>query len=172
MLDVRGVGYEVAMTPRDVTELPQIGEEVVVHTHLHVREDLMALYGFNSERGRDLFRVLIGTSGVGPSLALAMLSVLRPDELRRAVAAEDADLLVSVPGIGKRTAQKLILELKPRLTDADVEPAASSDLGKVREALEGLGYAPAEIREIAGHIPADAPLEEQVRAALQALGSR
>lgn len=172
MIDVAGVGYEVAMTPRDVAELPQIGEEVVVHTHLHVREDLLALYGFNSDRSRDLFRVLIGTAGVGPSLAMAMLSVLRPDELRAAVASEDPDLLVSVPGIGKRTAQKLILELKPRLTDADAELAATRGLGRVREALEGLGYGAAEIREIAEHIPADAPLEEQVRAALQALGSR
>lgn len=172
VVDVGGVGYEVAMTARDLAELPTVGEEIVVHTHLHVREDVLRLYGFNSDSGRDLFRVLLTASGVGPALALAMMGAIRPDELRRAVAAQDVDALTLVPGIGKRTAQKLILELGPKLGDADVAVVTGGDLSTVREALEGLGYGAAEIREIAEHIPADVPVEDQVRAALRALGRR
>jgi len=172
IVDVGGVGYELAMTPRDLAELPPVGEEIVVHTHLHVREDLLALFGFNSESGRDLFRILLSASGVGPSLALAMMGALRVEELRRAVVAQDVDQLTVVPGIGKRTAQKLILELGPKLGDVDVAVPGGGDLATVREALEGLGYAPAEIRDVVDVIPDDAPVEDQVRAALRALGSR
>ncbi len=172
LVEVGGVGYEVAMTPRDLAELPRVGDDVVVHTHLHVREEVLALYGFNSQAGRDLFRILLSASGVGPSLALSMMGAMRPDELRRAVAGEDVDLLTTVPGIGKRTAQKLILELRPKLGDAEAELVPSGGLGQVREALEGLGYAPSEIRDVAAEIPDDVPLEDQVRAALRALGSR
>jgi Holliday junction DNA helicase RuvA len=172
IVDVSGVGYEVAMTPRDLADLPAVGEEIVIHTHLHVREELLALYGFNTESGRDLFRILLSASGVGPALALAMMGALKPDDLRRAVASEDVDQLTIVPGIGKRTAQKLILELGPKIGDADVAVVGGGDLARVRDALEGLGYGAAEIREIAGDIPTDMPVEDQVRAALRALGRR
>ncbi|HDH03197.1 MAG TPA: Holliday junction branch migration protein RuvA [Actinobacteria bacterium] len=171
VVDVGGIGYEVSMTPRELAELPRVGDDVVVHTHLHVREEQLALFGFGTGAGRDLFRILLSASGVGPSLALSMMGAMQPDELRRAVAAEDVDLLVTIPGIGKRTAQKLILELGPKLGDPDAAMVAGGKLGQVREALEGLGYAPAEIREVAREIPDDAPLEEQVRAALRALGT-
>ena len=172
VIDVSGVGYEVHMTPRDMAALPAVGEEVVLHTHLHVREDVMAVYGFDGEPSRDLFRILLATSGVGPSLALAMLSALRPADLRQAVAAEDVDALTTVPGVGKRTAQKLILELAPKLGELTDAGPAGTDLAQVREALEGLGHAPAEIRDVLGTIPTDAALEDQLRSALQALGQR
>ncbi len=172
LLDVNGVGYEVALTPRDLAALPGLGEEIVLHTHLHVREDLMAVYGFDTESSRDLFRILLGTSGVGPALALAMLATFRPEELRRAVAAEDVDALTAVAGVGKRTAQKLILELAPKLGEFVGGPGPTSELAQVREALEALGYAPIEIREVLGDVPGDLPLEEQVRHALQVLGQR
>jgi len=132
----------------------------------------MALYGFDGDSSRDLFRILLGTSGVGPSLALAMLAALRPSELRQAVATEDVDALTMVSGVGKRTAQKLILELGPKLGEFVASTSPSSDLGQVREALESLGYAPVEIREVLADVPTDAPVEEQVRSALQALGNR
>ena len=172
LLDVARVGYEIQMTPRDLAALPSVGEEVVLHTHLHVREDVMALYGFDGESSRDLFRILLGTSGVGPSLALAMLAALRPSELRQAVATEDISALTTVSGVGKRTAQKLILDLRPKLGEFVQASASSSDLGQVREALESLGYAAVEIREVLADIPTDVPLEDQVRSALQSLGRR
>ena len=169
VLDVARVGYEIQMTPRDLAALPSVGEEVVLHTHLHVREDVMVLYGFDGESSRDLFRILLGTSGVGPSLALAMLAALRPSELRQAVATEDIGALTTVSGVGKRTAQKLILDLRPKLGEF-VEASSSTDLGQVREALESLGYAAVEIREVLADVPTDVPLEDQVRSALQSLG--
>lgn len=173
ILDVAGVGYEIAMTPRDLAALPGLGEEIVLHTHLHVREDLMAVYGFDAESARDLFRVLLGTSGVGPSLALAMLATLRPEELRRAVAAEDVDALTTVAGVGKRTAQKLILELAPKLGEFVASGSGTrGELSQVREALEALGYASIEIRDVLGAVPSGLTLEEQVRHALQVLGQR
>ena len=93
VLDVAGVGYEVVVTPRSVAQLPTVGEEVVVHTHLVVREDALVIHGFGSEAERDLFRVLLTASGVGPKVAMATLGALQPDEFRRAIAAEDIDTL-------------------------------------------------------------------------------
>jgi len=173
LLDVGGVGYEVAMPPCGLGELPPVGEEVVVHTHLHVREDQMALFGFTAEDERDLFRVLLGTSGVGPKLALAMLATLRPAELRRALISEDAAALTAVPGIGKRSAQKLILDLRARLDLPDAEMVGSgSAVAEVRQALEGLGYQPAEIREGLAGLDTEGSVEDLLRAALQRLGRR
>ncbi len=173
VVDVAGVGYEVALSPRSLGELPAIGEEAVVHTHLHVREDQMSLFGFCSEDERDLFRVLLGASGVGPKLALAMLGSLRPAELRRVVVTEDVDALTLVPGIGKRSAQKLVLELRARLELPESEMlGGGSALAEVREALEGLGYQAAEIREALSGLPADGAIEDLLRGALQRLGRR
>ncbi len=173
VVDVAGVGYEVLLAARTLAELPSLGEEVVLHTHLHVREDAMTLFGFPGEEERDLFRVLLGVSGVGPKVALAILSALRPGELRSAVAVEDAEALTVVPGVGKRSAQRLILELRPKLAAAEAElDPASSPLGALREALRGLGYGAGEIREVVSSVPGDLPLEEQLRRALQELGGR
>ena len=173
VLDVAGVGYEVAVTPRTVGELPPVGEEVVLHTHLHLREDGMALFGFTSESERQLFRMLITASGVGPKLALTVLGSSTADELRRIIVTEDVDSLTLVPGIGKRTAQKLILDLRPKLAQGDVDlVGSSSSSGRVREALETLGFGSAEIAEVLPSVDDSAPVEEQVRTALRMLGSR
>ena len=173
VLDVAGVGYEVAVTPRTVGELPSVGEEVVLHTHLHLREDGMALYGFTTESERQLFRMLITASGVGPKLALTVLGSSTADELRRIIVTEDVDALTLVPGIGKRTAQKLILDLRPKLAEGDVDlVGSSSSPSRVREALESLGFGSAEIAEVLPSVDDSAPVEEQVRTALRMLGSR
>ncbi len=171
-LDVAGVGYQVAVTPRALADLPGIGEEAVVHTHLHVREDQLGLYGFPSGDERDLFRLLLGASGVGPKVAMAICATFAPDELRRAVLADDTDALQAVPGIGKRSAQKLILELRPRLDvpDGELPGDAGSALAEVREALEGLGYQPVEIRSVVATLDADGKVEDLVREALRSLG--
>lgn len=171
VLDVGGIGYEIAVTPRGLIELPGIGEEAVVHTHLHVREDQLALFGFPEGDQRDLFRLLLGVSGVGPKVALAILGTMSPDELRRAVVTEDADALTLVPGIGKRSAQKLMLELRPKLDLPDTDlPSSGNAVAEVREALEGLGYQAAEIREALRDVSSDAAVEDMLRAALQQLG--
>jgi Holliday junction DNA helicase RuvA len=171
VLDVGGVGYELAVTPRAVIALPSIGDEAVVHAHLHVREDQMALFGFDTEEQRDLFRLLLGVSGVGPRVALAILGTLTPEALRLAVVTEDADALTQVPGIGKRSAQKLMLELRPKLDLPDAELVTSgSNSAEVREALEGLGYQATEIREVMRDLDPELPVEDLLRLALQELG--
>ncbi len=171
VLEAGGLGYEIAITPRGLSELPPLGEEAVVHTHLHVREDQQALYGFASEGERDIFRVLLGASGVGPKLAMAIIATLPPAELRRAVGSDDVSALEAVPGVGKRTAQKLILELRPRLDLGDGDlPGEGTGLAEVRAALESLGFGAPEIREALREVATDGPTEEVLQQALQALG--
>jgi holliday junction DNA helicase RuvA len=173
LLEAGGVGFEVAMPPRDLAELPAVGEAMTVHTHLHVREDGMALFGFTSSDERDLFRVLLGASGVGPKLALAILGTLRPADLRRAIATSDADTLTMVPGVGKRTAQRLILDLRARFEMPDLpEVPGAGALAEVRGALEGLGYQPAEVRQALEGLAPEGAVEDLLRAALQRLGKR
>lgn len=170
LIDVGGVGYRVGMTPRGISDLPGAGQEVVVHTHQHVREDQLALYGFGTADERDLFGLLLTASGVGPKVALAILATLAPTALQHALLAEDADALTAVPGIGKKTAQKLILDLRSRLDLPDAELSPSSPIGEVREALEGLGYQASEIRDALRGIEDGAAVEDMLRAALKRLG--
>jgi Holliday junction DNA helicase RuvA len=170
VVDVAGVGYDVAVTPRTLAELPSVGEEVVLHTHLHVREDQLALYGFASAADKDVFGLLLGVSGVGPKVAMAILATLGFEQLQSAVATDDVAALTEVPGIGKRSAQKLLLELKPRFDMADATIEASGPLSEVREALTSLGYAPDEVRGTLRDMPGDLSVEEMLRRALQALG--
>lgn len=176
VVDVAGVGYEVFMSARDLTALPHLGEDVVVHTHLHVREDVMTLYGFAERSGRDLFRVLLGASGVGPKLALSMLATLGSDELRAAVLGDDVKALTTVPGIGTRTAQKLILELRSRLDlpagELPGDGSASSSAAIVRQALGEQGFTDAEIRAALADVEPTLSEAEMLREAYRALGSR
>ena len=172
ILDVGGVGYRIAVTPRTLVALPGLGEEAVLHTHLHVREDQLALYGFGSIEERDLFDLLLGASGVGPKVALAILATLTPDDLRRAVAGNDLALLTAVPGIGKRSAEKLMLELRPKMEVLAEANSSSGAMSQAREALENLGYSSEEIRESLSDLSHESPVEELVTTALRALGKR
>jgi Holliday junction DNA helicase RuvA len=169
-IEVGGVGYEVTMTPRAVGTLPGVGEEVVVHTHTHVREDEMSLYGFGSEPDRDLFRVLLGAGGVGPKLAMAISGAMTHQEIVRAIITEDADALTVVPGVGKRGAQRIVLELAPKLAGIDAEVVGSPGVLTVRQALESLGYSTEEINGVMGELDPEATIEMQIRTALRALG--
>ena len=171
-VDVGGVGYEIAVTGRTFAELPGIGSEIVLHTHLHVREDQLALFGFATADDRDLFRLLMGVSGVGPKVGLAILATMTADDLRRVVATDDASALTAVPGIGPRSAQKLLLELRPKLDVPDGDLQGSGPMGEVRTALEGLGYQPDEISTILRDLPSDLSVEELLKRSLQALGKR
>lgn len=172
VVDVGGVGYEVAVPTRALTELPALGEEVVLHTHLHVREDALALHGFPTERELATFRLLIGAPGVGPKVGLAILSTLDPDSVALAIAEEDVSTLSSVPGIGKRTAQKLVLELKPKFSAVEVGSVGGGGYTEVRLALGQLGYTDGEVAEVIGDVDPTSPPEEQLRTALRSLAGR
>jgi Holliday junction DNA helicase RuvA len=171
VLDVGGVGYLVQATP-SVLQLAEPGSEVVVETHLHVREDALQLYGFAEPGERELFVELLAVSGVGPKVALAIVSGSSPRELRRAIANEDAARFQAIPGIGRKTAQRVVLELKEKLglTGEDAErppgPAARPHL-VAREALVELGFSVAEAEQALAVIDPELPLEERVRQALR-----
>ncbi len=175
VLDVGGVGYRISVSPATSVALGNIGDEVVVHTHLHVREDALTLFGFATADARDCFESLLGAHGVGPGLALAILSTHGPDELRRVVLEGDLDALTLVPGVGRKTAARLLLELKSRLDvpEGDVAPAATngSPRADVRAALAALGYQPEEVRRAMGELPSEGDLTTLVRTALQTLGA-
>lgn len=163
LVEVGGVGYRVNVSPTTVVALGDVGEEVFLWIHHHIREDAQALYGFPTADGRRCFTALLGAHGVGPSLALAILSVHGPVDLVRVLAEDDVAALCLVPGVGKKTAARLLVELKSRLdipldgpvvVDGAVAPVASgSARADVREALGGLGYGPDEIREVLADLP-------------------
>lgn len=125
IIDVNGVGYELEVPMTTLYRLPKVGESVTVHTHLVVREDAHLLYGFAEKRERELFRELIRLNGVGPKLALALMSGLEVDELVRCVQAQDTSALVRVPGVGKKTAERLLVELKDRFKLGKPRPPCS-----------------------------------------------
>lgn len=172
ILDVGGVGYEVAVTPRGLVELPGIGEDAVLHVHLHVKEDALSLVGFPTEDERDMFRLLVGVPGIGLKVAMGMLGTLSPTDLRRAVLTDDVDALTLAPGIGKRSAQKLMLELRPRFDAGEAVVVIAGSVAEVRIALEGLGYDAGEISAAVSGLDIDQPVEELLRAALRRLGRR
>ncbi|MGZ4691396.1 MAG: Holliday junction branch migration protein RuvA [Acidimicrobiia bacterium] len=174
LVEVGGVGYR-CLVPLGAIPALAPAAQTFLFTHLHVREDAMTLYGFPTRDERDTFEVLIGASGVGPKLGLAMLSVHPPTALRRCVADDDLDSLCLVPGVGKRTAQKLMIELKNRLGVPDVdlvEPGGESRptaRSEVRAALTELGYAPEEVRVALSELPSDGTIGDLLRAALKRL---
>lgn len=172
---VGGVGLRVRV-PRSVFEVAQLGAEVMLYTHLSVREDEISLYGFSSEDERAIFEVLITVSGVGAKMALAILSTLSADQLRLAVRRAEPDLLTRVPGIGKKTAEKIIFELKDKIgiaADALSELAAINDVDTdVIAALTSMGFSIVEAQSALQRLPRDAPQEVEARVllALQNLG--
>jgi holliday junction DNA helicase ruvA len=178
VVEASGVGYAVQATPSTLAGLRE-GVEVLLHTSLVVREDSMTLFGFADRDEREVFEVLQSVSGVGPRLALAMLATLAPDALRRAVACGDVAALQRVPGIGKKGAQRLVLELGAKLgpeRSGRADPGESATVsGDVVEALVGLGWserdAAAAVAEAGGDSP-EAGLPELLRASLRVLGAR
>lgn len=168
VLDVGGVGYLVAATPSALRRTEGM-REVTLETYLHVREDTLQLYGFADTAERELFLHLLGVSGIGPKVALAVVSSSAPGELRRAIALGDAARFQAIPGIGKKTAERIVLELKGSIADA-IEPGGrepiSSDL-VAREALVELGYSILEAERALARIDPELPAEERVREALR-----
>jgi Holliday junction DNA helicase RuvA len=174
LVEVGGVGYRVNVPLSAVTVL-EPGANAFLFTHLHVRDDAMILYGFPTRDERDTFEALIGATGVGPKLGLAILSVHSPGQLRRCLAEDDLDALTLVPGVGKRTAQRLLVELKARLEVPDLDLAAvpgavtTTPRAEVRDALVGLGYSTDEVRDVFGQLADDGTVEELLRDALRLL---
>jgi Holliday junction DNA helicase RuvA len=180
LLDVDGIGYEVAVPPGLVRSLPGVGQEVEIYTHLYVREDCLQLYGFRSMQDRGLFRLLLRAPGIGPKVALAILDTFKGEDLFGIVARGDAHGLQRVPGVGAKSAQRLILELKGKLDGLFEAPAADQGLAVPRalddasQALLSLGYsrqeAEAVLKRMTKGQPTVAAVPELVRSALKELG--
>jgi holliday junction DNA helicase RuvA len=175
IVEVGGVGYRVSVPISFLAGLGGPGTAVFLHVHTHVREDAIVLFGFAHADERRCFEALLGAHGVGPSLALAILSSMSPAALSTAVLEDDVDTLCQVPGVGKKTAARLLLELKARLDlptlGAENPPGGGpgAPRGEVRMALAELGYGPEEIRGVMDAVDDDAPVEEMVKSALRHL---
>jgi Holliday junction DNA helicase RuvA len=168
ILDVGGVGYLVHATPAAVRK-GDAGDEITVDTYLHVREDAMQLYGFADREERELFVQLLSVSGVGPKVALAIVSGSPVAELRRAIVREDSARFQAIPGVGKKTAERIVLDLKDKLGDPAFAPAAESGDSHVvaRDALVELGWSLIDAERALAEVDGDLPPEERVRVALK-----
>ena len=173
LVDCHGVGYEVQVPMSTFYNLPQVGQPISLLTHFIVREDAQLLYGFATAQERQTFRELIKISGVGPRMALSLLSGLSIEELAQAVATQEACSLVKVPGIGKKTAERLLLELKGKLGDAVVTGAAaqvkSDAQADILQALLALGYSDKEASACLKQLPVDIGVSEGIKLALKGL---
>jgi Holliday junction DNA helicase RuvA len=179
VVDAAGVGYRLNVSTETLRAVPAVGKKTSLHAHLVVRDDSMALYGFATEDERDLFLLLTSVSGVGPKVAVAALSAGSVRDLLTAIAAEDAKRFQAVPGIGKRTAERIILELREKVAgelsaaveaggaDAPPTPAASDARSEAREGLLGLGYTPIEAERLLDAVSGETA-EELINAALRA----
>jgi holliday junction DNA helicase RuvA len=172
ILNVGGVGYEVAVPTPTLARLPGPGRKAQVFTRLQVRDDAMVLFGFASTDEREVFDALVTVTGVGPKMALAVLSTLSPDALRRAVTAGDGAALTLVPGVGKKVAGRMLLELKDRLGVQGEVAAATGSIAEVREALLALGLSVQEARDALVVLGTDGerPVEQMLRDALRSVG--
>jgi Holliday junction DNA helicase RuvA len=173
VIDCAGVGYRLAVSAQTLSHVPALGATVVLHTHLMVREDALSLYGFATEEERDLFLMLLGVQSVGPKLALEVLSGGTPRELVAALAAGDSARFQAVRGIGKRTAERIIVELREKVTtagSAELEAItirrADDPLTIAREGLLGLGYSPQEVDRLLDGVSGERP-EDLIAAALR-----
>jgi Holliday junction DNA helicase RuvA len=175
LVEVAGVGYLVTVTPRTLAELEPTSP-VFLYIHHHIREDTQTLFGFLRRDERAAFDILIATHGIGPALAVAILGTHSPTALVDIVTGNDLGALTLVPGVGKKTAERLLVELRNRLSLPMLDPLSTNgsgtNVGNVREALSGLGYASEEIREAMRELPESASAEDLLRDALRLLGAR
>jgi Holliday junction DNA helicase RuvA len=177
LVETAGVGYIVHVTPRTLAELEPTSA-VFMHVHHHIREDAQTLFGFLDKDERVTFQTLIATHGIGPSMAMAILATHTPRALVDIVATNDHGALTLVPGVGKKTAERLLVELRDKLqlpvpdSLSDKSTAMGSAITDVRDALAGLGYSTEEIRDVLRELPADLSAEGLLRQALNLLGAR
>jgi Holliday junction DNA helicase RuvA len=182
ILDVNGVGYELAMPTGALSKLLAKGEEASLYTYLHVREDVMQLFGFLSAADKEMFEKLLSVTKIGPKVAISLLSAFSVTALKKAILLEDVDLLAAIPGIGKKTAQRLVLELKEKLALPDLEVVSSGKgaekdfqavYTQTRDALLGLRYSPLEAKNaLEGYSPDGEPdVEQMLKYALKNLAA-
>ncbi|MGH2694779.1 MAG: Holliday junction branch migration protein RuvA [Actinomycetota bacterium] len=173
LIDVSGVGYRLHCSSTTLAGLPTDGETTQLWTHVHAREDLLALYGFASEAEHKMFEALLGVSSVGPKMALAICSAFSPEAFRKALVTDDLATLSSVSGVGKKTAQRILLDLKEKLELPDLAIVGSQPdtLSKARSALENLGYSAGEVRVALSEVETngDGDVEAVIRSALKVL---
>jgi len=172
IVNVNGVGYLVYLPTSTLSSIGRVGKEIKLYTHLHVREDIMALYGFGSPDELRLFEILLGVSGVGPKLGLSMLSAMTTDQLTMAIASGNANLLTSIPGIGNKIASRVVLELKDKIGAGWIttqQAEFSAENTDVLAALTSLGYSAAEAARAVASLPArnKLSLEDKIKLALQ-----
>lgn len=176
LIEVSGVGYRLEMSTRSLGALPSVGDTALVHTHLHVREDELTLFGFGDTAERDAFEALLSVSGVGPRVALATLSALGPDDLAAAVGSEDVARLSGVPGVGKKTAQRMIVDLGGKLSPGQGHAVDTGSGGaavtEARDALIGMGFTQAEADAALKESPVGSSVHEALKHALGRLGGR
>lgn len=174
VLDVNGIGYDILVPMTTVYQLPALGEKVTLYTHLVVREDEHALYGFADEQTRLLFRQLMKTNGVGPKLALTILSGMDNQTLVQTIIDKDHKKLTKLPGVGPKVAQRLVLELADKLSTIDLNLSAIAYTSKIaadgltsaQEALLALGYKPQDIKRLLAHVDDTLPVDQIIRQAL------
>jgi len=164
VIDVGGIGYLVAVTPR-VTA--RVGEDAVVETYLHIRQDVLQLYGFANGEERELFELLLAVSGIGPKVALAIVSGSPPAELRRAIARDDLARFEAIPGIGRKKAQRVVMELKDKLGESSGAGSSAGGELLARDALVELGWSLVDAERVLADVDEGLPVEEQIRAALK-----
>ncbi len=168
IIECHGVGYEVETPMSTFLELPPTGDELFLFTHMVVREDAQMLYGFATQEERALFRMLLKISGVGAKMGLAVLSAMSVDGFRRCVEYEDAASLVKVPGVGKKTAERLIIEMRDRIDTPSAQPGATTvevQAGAKSEAVDALislGYKPREVQKLIGELDVDGKTAEDI----------
>jgi Holliday junction DNA helicase RuvA len=178
VINVGGVGFFLCLSTKTLQGLPRIGGEARLHAYLYVKEDILQLYGFSDRREREIFLRLIGVSGIGPKAAMAVLSAYDPESIIRIVATQDLDAMTEVSGVGKKSGQRILLELKDKLAPlaGDLSPVAYGGDGgdmyrEARDALKGLGYGAAEInRALEGYESEDKRVEDLIRFGLKRLG--
>ena len=175
IIDVGGISFQVFLPTSTLSTLGVVGQKVRLHTHLNVREDNLTLFGFSSARELSLFQTLISVSGIGPKLGLTMLSAMDAEQLTAAIASGDAALLTSIPGVGKKTAERIVLELKDKIGDAwitqDLEAVQGNS--EVVAALTSLGYSVTEATRAVASLPlSQLSLEEKVKLALKYFGEK
>ena len=175
LLDVNGIGYEIEVTSTTLTNLQVSDTETIIFTHFVVREDAHSLYGFANQEERDLFRNLIKVNGIGPKLGLTILSSIGPERFIAYVSERDVTAITSIPGVGKKTAERLVLDLKDKLvngfqTVVPMSPAGNESFQEAKLALVSLGYKPTEASKVLEQIyNEEQAVEELIRAALQRL---
>lgn len=175
VVDVGGVGYELFLSGHSLSQLPAAGNDVELFTYLHVREDILQLFGFTSAAEKEMFLQLISVSKIGPKSALAALSTFPVSSLKKAILMSDVDLISSIPGIGKKTAQRLVLELKEKIALPEltvIEGGKFKSVQEARNALLNLGYSLSEANQALEGIDPDAAVEEMLRRALQTIGKK